>query len=138
MTPESKSSQIVRLHASDLGMKLLRNNNGACTTKTGRLVRFGLGHESKKQNKIYKSSDLIGITPVMITKDMVGHVIGVFTGVEVKKDGFLIRETYPKKSSEYGQNKFINNVKNLGGIGGFSSNKQDVDDILIEFFERFK
>lgn len=65
---------------------------------TGRAVAI---HEAKKPcrvcgtrpviNKFISfglpgSADILGITPVTITPDMVGKRIGVFTGIEVKTD----------------------------------------------------
>ena len=50
----------------------------------GQPVYFGLGHTNKKiagkkETDIRKSSDDIGYTSVIITPEMVGHKIAVFT-----------------------------------------------------------
>lgn len=83
----------MRLAAAAAGIPLLRNNVGACRDKTGRLIRFGLGNDSSQLNRVFKSSDLIGIRPVMITEDMVGQVIGQFVAIECKREDFKARES---------------------------------------------
>ena len=64
-----------------------------------RLITFGL---------CVGSSDLIGWTEVIITPEMVGQKVAVFTAEEVKKDNGIISDE---------QKKFINIVKAAGGIG---------------------
>ena len=49
------------LLAPRLGCRLWRNNSGAFRDKTGRLVRFGLGHVSARQVRVWASPDLIGV-----------------------------------------------------------------------------
>jgi VRR-NUC domain len=60
---------------SDKGVTLFRNNVGKLCDARGRWVTFGL-HVG--------SGDLIGWTPTLITPDMVGRTLAVFTSVEVK------------------------------------------------------
>ena len=60
------------------GVPLWRNNTGKARTVDGRFIKFGIPSADGG------GSDLIGITPVVITDDMVGKKIGVFTAVEVK------------------------------------------------------
>ncbi len=66
-----------------------------------RAVKYGLA---------VGSSDLIGITPVKITQDMVGKTIGVFTGVEVKLD----KNGKYKETAE--QKKFGKFIEKNGGF----------------------
>jgi hypothetical protein len=133
-TPEAKASQEVKLRASEWGCKLFRNNSGALPNpETGIPVRYGLGNISKKHNAKIKSSDEIGWTPVLVTPEMVGKTIAVFTAFENKTDKFIIREQYPENSREAAQFKFIKIVKRAGGIGGFTRNAADVDRILEEY-----
>ena len=96
-------------------------------------VRYGLGNISKKYNAKVKSSDEIGWTPVVITQEMVGKTIPVFTAFENKTDKFKIRDIYREGSREAAQLKFINIVKHAGGIAGFTRNAQDVDKLLEEY-----
>ena len=138
MTPEQKSTQVVRIRATAWGSRLFRNNSGVLMNPAKIPVRFGLGNESKKLNKKIKSSDLIGITPIEITPEMVGKTVGVFTAYEVKPVGFKKRETYSEKSREFGQNNFINLIKKFGGIAGFTTNDYDVDLAVHEFKEGLK
>ena len=72
MKDESTVSQEIQIAARYEGCTLFRNNSGACVDATGRLVRYGLGNISKKHSDKFKSADLIGITKVIITPDMVG------------------------------------------------------------------
>lgn len=115
--PESDVQNKIRLAASKAGLRLWRNNNGAVTTEDGRHIRFGLANESSALNASVKSSDLIGITPVVITADMIGKTVGVFTAIEVKKQNWKFTGT----ERELAQLKFIDIVIDLGGIGKFST-----------------
>lgn len=62
------------------------------------------------------SSDLIGITQIEITPDMVGRKIGIFTAIETK--------TLKGKAS-IEQDRFINRVRELGGIAGIARNEEE-------------
>lgn len=108
---EAAVQQLVRLEASRLGMRLFRNNVGACKDETGRVIRYGLCNDSAQMNKTVKSSDLIGIRPVIITPDMVGHTIGQFVAREVKRPGWSYRGT----DREVAQQAFGQLVLKLGG-----------------------
>jgi len=139
-TPESKASDVVRIEACQRGSRIFRNNNGACKDpNSGRLIRYGLANESKKLNSVFKSGDFIGVTPVVITQDMVGSTIGVFTNIEVKAEGKVpaaITASKREGSREWAQLKFINLIKKLGGFAGFASNANHVAEILSD--DRFK
>ena len=104
-----------RLHASSGGGRLWRNNVGATMTPEGSFVRFGLCNDSKKMNGIIKSSDLIGIRPVLICPHHVGMVIGQFVARECKAPGHVFRST-PR---ERAQLKFLLLVIGLGGDASF-------------------
>lgn len=108
---EAAVQQLVRLEASRLGIWLMRNNSGACKDETGRMIRYGLCNDSAQLNKVIKSSDLIGIRPVVITPDMVGHTIGQFVAREVKRPGW----SYHGTDREVAQMVFGQKVLRLGG-----------------------
>ena len=108
MTTEAPTQQLLRVRAAELGCALWRNNSGAVTAVDARgikrPVRFGVGNDSTKLNKVWKSSDLVGIGPG-----------GRFLAVEVKHP----RWTYKGTEREVAQLAFIENVKRLGGHGFF-------------------
>ena len=85
---ERSVSDAVRLEASQLGIRLWRNNVGVFTNASGRPVRFGLANDSASTNGILKSADLIGIRPVTIEPRHVGTVIGQFVSRECKASGW--------------------------------------------------
>jgi hypothetical protein len=130
MTPEQKASQNVRLQASRWGAKLFRNNSGVLKNPSGIPVRFGLGNESEKLNKKFKSSDYIGFMPIKITQEMVGKTVAVFMAPEVKAEGFKEQKEYFSDSREYAQKKFIDLIKKHGGLSGFVTNAKDVDRLI--------
>lgn len=114
---ESAVTSHVRLAAAQLGVTLWRNNCGGFYDEQGRFVRYGLGSEAK-----LASSDWVGIRPVLITPEMVGQVLGVFTAVEMKKEGWHF---HPDDKHESDQKHFIDIVNANGGMSGFA---QSVDD----------
>lgn len=111
----------IQLEASRRGWRLWRNNSGAWKIK-GVWVRWGLGNVSKKMNKEMKSSDLIGITPIVIGPEHVGQVVGVFTSIEVKEPGW----SYSGKGPEVAQKAWIDLVRSLGGIAKFVSDTEEL------------
>jgi len=137
-TPEAHASQEVRNRASDWKARLFRNNSGVLMNEVGVPVRFGLGNESSKFNKQFKTGDFVGWFPVTITPEMVGKTVAVFANIEAKALGFKIKSVYPIKSREYAQNKFNNLVEDNGGIAGFASNWEDVDVIMQRFYKRIQ
>lgn len=128
MKPEDIVQQEIQLEAAQYGIILLRNNSGALKDITGRPVRFGLGNISKEVNKESKSSDLIGITPVVITPEMVGQTVGLFTAIEVKDEKWKKITT----KRERAQQNFIDWTISLGGIGKICNSV----DSFAEIFKR--
>ena len=114
---EESVSQRIELHASKQGARLWRNNVGAYQDDNGNFVRYGLCNKSKQMNKKLKSSDFIGITPVTVTPQMVGGVVGIFTAVEAKKGDWK----WSGSNHEIAQDAYIKLVQSLGGIGGFEN-----------------
>lgn len=120
---EMAVQQQLRVAAARYGTPLLRNNSGACRDDTGRLIRYGLGNDSAKINKNFKSSDLIGIWPVIITPEMVGRKLGVFFAVEVKAPGWKFRDSDDRAVA---QKNFGEWVQSHGGVFTFATQEADV------------
>lgn len=121
----------IRLEASRLGGRLFRNNVGGTPAKVSTVcprcqsyfeikqtpIRYGLANDSPQLNKVIKSSDLIGIKPVLITPAHVGHTIGQFVAREVKAAGW----TYGATDREVAQLKFLELIASLGGDAAFAN-----------------
>lgn len=109
-------AQIMASRAGGVGW---RNNVGAYEDPhTGRWVRYGLCNTSKKENERFKSSDLIGPRPVLITPAMVGTTIGQFAAIECKERGWQFN---PKDSHEVAQLRYGQAVVAMGGSFQFYS-----------------
>jgi hypothetical protein len=89
--------------------------NGQEVITNPRIINFGL---------CVGSSDLIGYTEVLITPEMVGRRIAVFTAIEVK---------LPGKKERPEQARYIKNVQNSGGIAGVANGAEDVARIIEEW-----
>lgn len=126
VTPE-----VITYARSRYGATLLRNNSGAgfIGKKKGgpatNWVRWGLGQISDKTP--FKSSDYIGVTPVLITQDMVGKTLAVMTCVEVKKSDWTYNEWDER---EVLQKRFIEWMKSLGAFAGFAKSTACLKDIF--------
>jgi hypothetical protein len=114
---ETNIVQEIRMEASKRGARLFRNNVGGYKDKTGRWVKYGLGDGT---------SDLIGITPVVITHDMVGTTLGVFTAIEVKTPEGMNPKGKVAKEHFQKQQEFVDFVVKFGGIGKIICNKEDL------------
>lgn len=114
---ESAIQATIRLEASRKGMRIWRNNVGACMDDGGNFIRYGLANDSKKMNDVIKSSDLIGIRPVTIQQAHVGTVLGQFVAREVKSGSW----SYSGTPREEAQLRFLELVASLGGDAAFAN-----------------
>lgn len=121
-TPEARVQDEARLLASKMGWRLFRNNVGVLKDERGVPVRYGICNDSPAMNKRIKSSDLIGIRPVVITPDMVGSTIGQFVAREVKKAGWKYKGT----EHERAQLAFGTLIIGLGGDFRFWSGEGEL------------
>jgi len=121
---EQAVAQRVLLEAAKQNIVLWRNNVGACQDATGRLIRYGLGHDSAKQNEHYKSSDYIGICPTQAYVENIGWTtLGVFVAIETKSDDWRLIQSDKRAIA---QAKFHDIVRTYGGMGGFATKPEDV------------
>jgi len=102
----------IQIRASELGARLFRNQVGSYRLADGRFISSGL---------CKGSSDLIGWTPIIITADMVGKPVAVFTAIEVKA---------PKGRVQDNQVKFIDQVVLAGGYAGIARSNEDAEKII--------
>jgi hypothetical protein len=94
-------------------LRLYRNNCGSLPDpRTGRLVTFGLARGS---------ADLIGWRTVLVTQDMVGQQLAVFTSIEVKTPTGRLAPL---------QANWLDAVKNAGGIAGVARSVTDATNIV--------
>jgi hypothetical protein len=126
MKSESEIQQLIQLEAPKLGVTLLRNNSGSFLDKSNRLVRYGLGFTSP--NQPFKSSDLIGWTEVLITSEMIGQRLAVFTAIEVKRQSW--KPT--KDEREAKQNNFIQWVRSRGGYAAMVNSVDEFKKIFLK------
>lgn len=124
---ESAVVSHIRLDAAQQNIELYRNNCGAFQDQTGRWIRYGLCNDSKKLADRIKSSDFIGITPILITPDMVGQVRGIFTAIETKPSDWRM---IPSDKRAIAQKAFHDIVIRAGGFAGFARNVEEFRRII--------
>lgn len=117
---ETATQQFCRIAAAQEGFALWRNNNGAFTDADGRHVRYGVGNDSKKLNKVWKSSDLVGIGPG-----------GRFMAVEVKHPQWV----QPENERDRAQLNMLTQVEALGGVGQFVTHVNQYRQLIIDMKE---
>ncbi len=127
MSTESPVQNHTRLNIANAGGVVWRNNVGVLRDETGRTVRFGLCNDSKALNQSIKSSDLIGIMPVLIQPHHVGQTAGIFTALECKHPGWHLT---PSDERAHAQAKYHKIVRDLGGFAGFVTSEVDMWEIL--------
>ena len=101
----------IQLLASKMGIKLWRNNVGSAWQGRARTLANGDVLIQNPRRVTYGlpvgSGDLIGCTPVVITNDMVGKKLLIFTNYEAKCNATRTTDE---------QRAFHNMVNSLGGI----------------------
>ncbi len=117
MASESKVQRDIRKKTSELGVPMLRYQCGTFLTMDGRPITIGEPGVS----------DLIGITPHVITQEDVGRTVGIFTAMEVKRPG----GSTAKKRRE-SQGNFLRMVNRLGGLGAIVKSPDEAADIVAK------
>ena len=109
MNAETDLQQRIRLAlGTDPQTRLFRNQTGALPDpRSGRLVQFGLARGS---------ADLIGWRTLVITPDMVGQRVAVFTSLEIKT---------PTGRLAPAQHHWLHAVEGAGGIAGVARSVGD-------------
>lgn len=130
MSDETGNQVQIRLAFARLLHQLWRNNSGAFQDVKGRWVRYGLANDSKQLNEDIKSSDLIGCTTVVITPEMVGKRVAIFTAVETKKTDWKFSLNDDRAVA---QNKFHGLVREAGGIAGFARTAEEALWLVTEW-----
>jgi len=121
---ESTILKRVQVAASERGARLMRNNvakswvgesifqaDGSVVISNPRRLNAGLA---------VGSSDLIGWTPQIVTAEMIGRTVAVFTAVETKSRGGRLTTD---------QALFIKIVKDAGGIAGVCRSVADYEGL---------
>lgn len=111
---ETDLQQRIRLAlGTTTDLRLYRNNCGSLPDpRTGRLVQFGLARGS---------ADLIGWRTIVITPEMVGQRIAVFTSLEIKT---------PTGRVDHLQRHWLQAVEQAGGIAGVARSVGDALRII--------
>lgn len=134
MSASSILSSWVSVQLTKLGARIFRNAVGmayqgdaqkvkvgkedAVLIKNFRYLPFGLLTKAiDKKKKNAGSSDKIGWTPVLITADMIGQTIAVFTAVEEK--------TLAYKKLTDDQKNFLDEVVKAGGLAYVARETKD-------------
>ncbi|AWK85047.1 VRR-NUC domain-containing protein [Azospirillum thermophilum] len=102
---------LLALGARD-SVRLFRNNVGVAVYPDGSRVVYGLAPGSP---------DLIGLTSITVTPDMIGRRLAVFTAIEVKA---------PRGRPTDAQRAFVAMVQRMGGIAGIARSPEEAAALL--------
>lgn len=106
---------------SGLGQRGVQHlKDGSVVIHAARPVALGLGMPNGKP--LVGASDLQGWSSIVITPEMVGCTVAVFTAIECKESGG------GRKSDD--QRNFIDQVRLAGGIAGFASSAEEAVSIV--------
>lgn len=113
----------ILLRASEMGARLFRQNVGQAWV--GKVIRQGHQVMVAEARPFHAglcvgSSDVIGITPVVVTPDMVGKTVGIFTAYEMKTG---------KLKTTKQQDGFLAMVRRLGGIAKVVRSPDDIERV---------
>lgn len=92
----------------------VRESRSGLLVTGARRIRFGLAPGS---------SDLIGLRSVVVTPEMLGQRVALFTAIEVKGPTGTFRD---------GQEEFLDLVRAFGGLAGVARSVEDARQILRE------
>lgn len=110
-TPEGEMQQRIRLAEARKGNFYYRNNRGANKLENGMYVRWGLCNDSPRVGDRYKSGDLIGAEPTVITQEMVGSTVAIFGSIECKASNWKFAGT----KEELAQVAWATLINSIGG-----------------------
>lgn len=110
-----------------------QRNNVGVADRDGTPVRFGLMNTSSKENRTWKSSDIISPIPIVIQQHHVGRTFGVYSAFECKHTDWTFR---PSDERAAAQLRYIELMRGVGCIAGFVSDPAHVDWYVREFLDR--
>ena len=120
---ETNIMKLIQIRASELGGRLLRNNNAKGWMGDAKIISQGVVmiHDARRLHAGLGNGtgDHIGWTPVTITKEMVGKEIAVFTSVESKSKRGVV---------EGEQQDFYDLVKKSNGIAIIARSVPEFED----------
>lgn len=99
---------------------LFRNRRGMVDLPSGGKMPFGLGPNGY--------GDVVGYLTITVTPAMLNKRIAVYCMVESKFD--------PKVGPEPHQQKYIDEVRDAGGISGCAHNALDCEEMLSRYLEK--
>ena len=129
MSDETALMNELRIHASELGARLIRQNTGVAwvgrTERGPKTVRLGAGDVAIRAARRFHAgfpgwSDLGGWSPVLIAPEHVGRTLAVYTQAEVK-DGARVTDE---------QTRWIDLVNRAGGLAGVVRSRDDLAALL--------
>jgi hypothetical protein len=103
--------------------KPIRNADGSITLPFARPI--SLGFSLPNGDPVTGAGDLNGWTTIVITPEMVGRRVAIYTSLEIKNSAG------GKKSEE--QLRWINVVKSAGGCAGFANSPEQAKQIIDNF-----
>lgn len=109
--PEGAVNKVIIQTAREFGSKLWRNRRGMLPLPNGGMLPFGLGPAG--------FPDDCGYTPIVITPEMVGRKVAVFTAFEAKTDEGVLASH---------QEAVLNELRDDGCIVGVATCGEDVRD----------
>jgi hypothetical protein len=108
--------------------KVRRLTNGDVLVPQGRPIALGFGLVNG--DPVDGTCDLVGLTKVKITPEMVGHTLPVLTGLEIKR-------TTGGRTSD-AQGRFVGFIQDAGGLAAVVNSPEAAMEAYAHFLQKFE
>lgn len=123
----SHISTLFRLHTGKATAgKAIWQKDGSALVIGARPITLGLG--LLNNDPVVGAGDLIGWTTRIITQDMVGKRVAIYTAIEAKVEDSAVQKKTAHKSKS--QKNYIHQVRQAGGLAGFASTETEALQIV--------